>query len=1099
MSQNTVGNRGPMRPNAAFKDGGRRQSGSPVDGGQRRNNNNTPRGWMQSANAITRKDTGPTSQQNGAGHGRKPAVSPKSLTNKESNTPDMHAHDRLVFLMTAFIGSTATITTKNGENFSGIFSGSRTEPNETSFVLKMTRRASTDPDSIRPNGTSHQASPYLGSGPDHKMIFDAQDVADFAVAGVSTAGMGVKEQNGSSFRTDTDISGNQPGRERELQRWEPGPDAVVEMSLEGSASTGTWDQFETNARLFGATSSYDENLYTTRIDRNDPSYKQREAEAARIAREIESSETDNPHVREERGFVNLKDDIGEEEKYSGVRRDDFPPLQTGGPNKYTPPARRPPMGHPTVPGAPVDPAIISAQVAQPKTAQPKPGPRETEAKQQDKQAESGKATGAKAADATKPADLPKPASTIELNDTEGKLTAVKPIPSLNIPPKRTGVENAATNVETEVLDHFRQFANNEKLKLQERRRNQAQYDRTIKLNELVKFSKNFKLGTPVPKDLVPILAKDPNKQEEIIQRAKKQHEEKLASEAAAKAAAAAAVAAAASTASSTATAEQKQTAPRQTGSTGPARYDTATAPSMPPPERQMYPRGRQGYPPLGPQSGRPVSHLPAHPGRAGSGLLSHRLADIQQQRKGAAMGSLPAPLPLQDTRVPPSGPMAGDHANAHKPTQTPTSAVSTKFNARAMEFRPNPAAHTFNPASTSAVSSSPVSNVRTRSISRAASPSAFFGAKVLLPATERPSLNDHFNPIKRMKKEATEQSLKDFAFNGGIPPAYKTPPTWEVASINQEKTYADMFKPPGGGPAISPQTRSASNPPMPHQAPLPFHLQHGNHNVPPSNGPPHGPHHLLPPQHHPAAQPHFEDHHRMQVSASASHAYPSPRLQHAHMPYQSPMGPHAQLAMGQGVPQFYVGQGPQPPHMRHYPGAPQFVNPQNGMGAPMMVHQPSSGPYMGMPQGMGPPYNPQMQMYSPSPGHAYPHVQPPPQPHSGYPSPSRGAPMMVHQGSQQGQPPQPVMVMNPGQHGQPFYPPQQPSHMPGARPGHPQQHPHFASSPSQAHHYPHHQYRTPSNNFNQMPHMPPPHMQSQGPPQGPASGPHPNEGAEEVK
>ena len=55
-------------------------------------------------------------------------------------------------------------------------------------------------------------------------------------------------------------------------------------------------QFEANARLFGATTSYDENLYTTRIDRSDPAYKRKEAEAARIAREIENTEVDNLHM-----------------------------------------------------------------------------------------------------------------------------------------------------------------------------------------------------------------------------------------------------------------------------------------------------------------------------------------------------------------------------------------------------------------------------------------------------------------------------------------------------------------------------------------------------------------------------------------------------------------------------------------------------------------------------------------------------------------------------------------------------------------------------------------------------------------------------------
>jgi hypothetical protein len=372
-----------------------------------------------------------------------------------------------------------------------------------------------------------------------------------------------------------------------------------------------------------------------------------------------------------------------------------------------------------------------------------------------------------------------------------------------------------------------------------------------------------------------------------------------------------------------------------------------------------------------------------------------------------------------------------------------------------------------------------------------------------------------------MKKEFTEQSAKDFAFNGGIPPAYRTLPTWEVAPINQDKTYADMFKPSVTAPSISPQARSASNPQIPHQHQLPYQVQQNNQTLPQTTNPAHAHHHLHSQQHHQPGPPHFDDHHRMQVSASSSQMYPSPRLQPSHLAYQSPIGPHAQLAFGQPVP-FYVGQGPQPSHIRHYPGGPQFISPQNGMGAPMMVQQPSGGPYIGIPQGMAAPYNPQMQMYSPGPGHAYPqHVQPQPQPHSGYPSPSQRAPIMMHQGSQQGQPPQSVMFMNPGQHGQPVYAAQQPGHsesyefdffndvlanvakVPQGRPGYPQQQqqqqqPHFSSSPHQPHHYPHHQHRGQNNNYSQIPHIHPPHMQPQGAAQV-ASVPHAPETADDVK
>src|SRR3978361_1342249 len=125
----------------------------------------------------------------------------------------------------------------------------------------------------------------------------------------------------SPFQTDSDISGNQNRGNRELQRWVPeGPD-TTDYSLE-SNNAGTWDQFATNSQLFGAQSTYDENLYTTSIDRSAPSFKRREAEAERIAREIEGSTSTNAHMREERGQAAENDGDDEEEKYSGVRRDD---------------------------------------------------------------------------------------------------------------------------------------------------------------------------------------------------------------------------------------------------------------------------------------------------------------------------------------------------------------------------------------------------------------------------------------------------------------------------------------------------------------------------------------------------------------------------------------------------------------------------------------------------------------------------------------------------------------------------------------------------------------------------------------------------------
>ena len=86
------------------------------------------------------------------------------------------------------------------------------------------------------------------------------------------------------------------------------------MSLEAAGSRGEWDQFKANEALFGLKSDYNENIYTTTIDRSKPSYREREARAHRLAQEIEGSSIGNSHVREERGLVEEDGEPDEEDK-----------------------------------------------------------------------------------------------------------------------------------------------------------------------------------------------------------------------------------------------------------------------------------------------------------------------------------------------------------------------------------------------------------------------------------------------------------------------------------------------------------------------------------------------------------------------------------------------------------------------------------------------------------------------------------------------------------------------------------------------------------------------------------------------------------------
>lgn len=103
-----------------------------------------------------------------------------------------------------------------------------------------------------------------------------------------------------------------------MQRWVPDESIPANMSLEASSKQsngGNWDQFAANEKLFGLTTDYDENIYTTAIDKSHPEYSKKYAAADRKAREIENSVANNRHVEEERTADNLTvDDSGLDEE-----------------------------------------------------------------------------------------------------------------------------------------------------------------------------------------------------------------------------------------------------------------------------------------------------------------------------------------------------------------------------------------------------------------------------------------------------------------------------------------------------------------------------------------------------------------------------------------------------------------------------------------------------------------------------------------------------------------------------------------------------------------------------------------------------------------
>lgn len=104
----------------------------------------------------------------------------------------------------------------------------------------------------------------------------------------------------AGFRTDTDISRSTPlGQERPLQPWSndafsSGGGGDTDLDTFGSGpslggnhgSKKTWDQFAENEKRFGTRSDFDEELYTTRLDRSGKDFREKERRAERLANEI---------------------------------------------------------------------------------------------------------------------------------------------------------------------------------------------------------------------------------------------------------------------------------------------------------------------------------------------------------------------------------------------------------------------------------------------------------------------------------------------------------------------------------------------------------------------------------------------------------------------------------------------------------------------------------------------------------------------------------------------------------------------------------------------------------------------------------------------
>ena len=129
----------------------------------------------------------------------------------------------------------------------------------------------------------------------------------------------------NTFKVDSQISKKNINKTKEekLVKYEIKPEdknnKYINQTLEDEEDTN-WDQFELNKKVYNVISTYDENLYTTKLDKNKITEEDKKF-ADKIYNEIMKTNKDekNVHILEERGVLQQKDnDMDEEDKYSSV-------------------------------------------------------------------------------------------------------------------------------------------------------------------------------------------------------------------------------------------------------------------------------------------------------------------------------------------------------------------------------------------------------------------------------------------------------------------------------------------------------------------------------------------------------------------------------------------------------------------------------------------------------------------------------------------------------------------------------------------------------------------------------------------------------------
>lgn len=242
-------------------------------------------------------------------------------------------NERLVFTALNCVGLPVQVHTRTGTVYEGIYQTAQLDPSKPDpgvVVLSKVR------------ARQHGPKGHLSETVTSEVVVKAEDLVqiivpnmDFSFAQSSKQGDHTPMNARHEFQTDTEIGSTSrfrsaDSRANELVAWDAGSaqsrGKQAGVSLDMDADSGkSWDQFKYNETKFGVKTTWDENMYTTKLDMSKVDHEQvRNAE--RMAREIEKGSRPG-----------ATDHMDEEDRFGAVLRDNH---RNDG--RYSPPVSRQP-------------------------------------------------------------------------------------------------------------------------------------------------------------------------------------------------------------------------------------------------------------------------------------------------------------------------------------------------------------------------------------------------------------------------------------------------------------------------------------------------------------------------------------------------------------------------------------------------------------------------------------------------------------------------------------------------------------------------------------------------------------------------------------